>query len=202
MEQFFKNSAILADIFLTIALVIAIIKYQLFTKNEKWYIYYAIFVFCIEIILFFKIKESSKIFYPIYIAGEFFLMTGLFIKKLNINRYYFILTTFISILFFSIGKIFPQYENDYSKAISNLIIICLVACSLIQEIKKYSSRNHFLFLDGVIFLYYTVSIFIFMFQHQLILFHLDSFYIFWVINNILLCILYFTFLYTFLQLKK
>jgi len=202
VEQFFKFSGILADIFLGIALVLAIIKYKRFTKNEKWYIYYSIFVFCIEIIMFFKIEGSTKFLYPVYIAGEFFLLSGIFIKKLKLHKYYFIATAILSLLFLTIGKILPQYENDYSKAVSNLIIIVLIAYSLIQEIKISSGKNNFLLLDGMLFLYYTVSIFIFMFQQQLIEFHLDSFYIFWIINNSLLVFLYFTILYTFLKLKK
>lgn len=202
MEQFFKISGILADIFLGIALIFAIIKYKLFTKKQKWYIYYAIFVFFIEIIMFFKIEGSSEFLYPVYIAGEFFLMTGIFIKKLNLSKYYFILTTILSLVALSISKILPLYQNDYSKAFSNLIIVCLIAYSLIQEIKNFSKKSSFLLLDGMFFLYYTVSIFIFMFQQQLIKFHVDSFFIFWIINNTLLIFLYFTILYTFLKLKK
>ena len=202
MEQFFKISGIVADIFLAIALILAIIKYKRFTKNEKWYIYYAIFVFFIEIIMLFKIEGSTEFLYPVYIAGEFFLMTGIFIKKLNLSKYYFILTTILSIVVLSIGKILPEYENDYSKAFSNLIIVCLIAFSLIQEIKNFSKKNNFLLLDGMFFLYYTVSIFIFIFHQQLISLHTDSFFIFWIINNFLVAILYFTILYTFLKLKK
>lgn len=204
MEQFFKISGILADIFLGIALIFSILKYKLFTDNEKWYIYYAFFVFCIEmlLLLLFKIEGVNGFLYPIYIAGEFFLTTAIFLRKLSVSKYWFVLTGALSLLFLSLNNIIPQYENDYSKAISNLIIICLIAYSLIQEIKGLSQRNHFIFLDGMLFLYYTISIFIFIFQHQLISFHVDSFYIFWIINNSLVAVLYFTILYTFLKLKK
>lgn len=153
-------------------------------------------------IMFFDIKGKNEILYPIYIAGEFFLLTGIYLKKLNLDKKYFLLTGILSLVVLGLSQLVPQYENDYSKAVSNLITVGLIAYSLIQEIKHHSIKNHFLILDSAIFLYYTVSIFIFMFQHQLVAFHLDSFYIFWNINNSLLVILYFTFLYTFLKLKK
>ncbi|SDF78470.1 hypothetical protein SAMN05421825_2118 [Epilithonimonas hungarica] len=201
MEKIFEICATLADIFLGITLIIAIIKLKFFTKNERWYIYYAFFVFCIEIIMFFKIKQTHTHLYPIYIAGEFFLLSGTFLKKLSFSRYYFIPIILLSLVFLTASQIFPYYENDYSKAISNLIIICLIAYSLIQEI-RHSTKSQFLFLDGMLFLYYTVSIFIFMLQHQVLRFDHESFFIIWAINNILLVILYLTFLYTFLKLKK
>lgn len=167
--------------------------------------YYIIFIFFIELtsytIPFTQIK-SNAFLYPIYIAGEFFTVTGIFIKKLRLSNYYLIFTGILSLFFLSIDKILPHYENDYSKAITNLIIICLVAYTLIHEIKNFTNKNHFLIIDAIIFLYFTVSIFIFMFQHQLIEFQLDSFFIFWVINNSMVCILYLSFIYTFLRLKK
>jgi len=202
VEQFFKISANLADIFLAAALILALIKYKLFSKNEKWYIYYALFVFCVEMILFIRTSWTAKVLYPIYIAGEFFLLTGIFIKKLKLHKYTFVLTGILSLVILGLSQMLPHYENDYSKAISNLIIVCLIAYSLIQEIKHFSDKSHFIILDAVFFLYYTVSIFIFMFQHQLLGFPVDYFYALWIINNTLLSVLYFTFLYTFLKLKK
>ncbi|WDF47775.1 hypothetical protein PQ459_04630 [Chryseobacterium sp. KACC 21268] len=202
MEHFFKITGNLADIFMGIALIFAVLKFNLFNKKEKWYIYYAIFVFCIEMLLFFKIKWKNEILYPIYISGEFFLMTGIFIKKLNLKNYYLIFTGTLSLLILCLSQILPHFENDYSKAISNLVIVSFIAFSLIQEIKNYRDRSNFLFIDAMAFLYYTVSIFIFIFQHQLVTFDPNYFYIFWIINNTLLAIFYFTFLYTFFKLKK
>lgn len=202
LEQFFKISANLADIFLGIALIFAVVKFKRFNNKEKWYIYYAIFVFCIEMLLFLKIKWKNELLYPIYIAGEFFLMTGIFIKKLNLKNYYLIVTGILSLLILGLSQMVSHFENDYSKAISNLIIVSLIAYSLLQEIKNYGKKTNFLIIDAMAFLYYTVSIFIFIFQHQLVKFDPNYFYIFWIINNSLLAIFYFTFLYTFFKLKR
>ncbi|MCD9856626.1 hypothetical protein LUD75_18025 [Epilithonimonas sp. JDS] len=206
MEEIYNIAGSLSVILLAIALTIAISKYSALAKNEKWYIYYIIFILFIESISysisFFEIVGARPVLYPIYIAGEFFLVTGIFLKKLKLPNYFFILTGILSLFFVTVDKILPQYENDYSKAVSNSIIICLVAYSLIQEIKAYTNNSHFLAVDAMIFLYFTVSIFIFMFQYQLLKFNLESFHILWAINNVLICILYSTFIYTFLKLKK
>ncbi|UQB68269.1 hypothetical protein [Epilithonimonas zeae] len=208
MEQFSLISGMVSVILLTSALIIAIIKYKNLTQNEKWYSYYIIFIFFIEFISYLvlpllKIKSNSFL-YPIYIAGEFFTVTGIFIKKLNLEKNAFILTGLLS-LFFLIGDkiLIPfQYNNDYSKAISNIIIISLIGYSLIQDIKNVRIKNSFQIIDKVFFLYFIVSIFIFMLQHQLVELPLEYFSTVWVINNLMICIVYALFIKTFLQLKK
>lgn len=202
LKQFFEISGTLADVFMGIALCIAVIKFNLFNKKERWYVYYAIFVFCIEMLLFFKLKWKNELLYPIYIAGEFFLLTGVYLKKLNFKNYYFILSGIVSLAILTYSQLFNFPQNDYSKAVSNLIIVAFISYSLIQEIKTSKKKDDFLLIDIIAFLYYVVSIFIFILQQQLLKFDHSHFYIFWIINNILVAILYFTFLYTFLKLKK
>ncbi|PZU86698.1 MAG: hypothetical protein DI529_08240 [Chryseobacterium sp.] len=206
MEQFYKISGIISVLLLTIALLVSIIKYNSLTKNEKWYMYYIIFIFLIElnsyVILPLLNIKSNAFLYPVYIAGEFFTITGIFIKKLNFNKFYFLITGLLSLSFLFVDKIFIQYNNDYSKAISNIIIISLIGYSLIQDIKNVKAKSPFQLIDKMYFLYFTVSIFIFMLQHQLIEFPYEYFSAIWVINNLMVCILYSLFIKTFLQLKK
>ncbi len=185
-----------------IALTIAVIKFNLFNKKEKWYIYYAIFVFCVEILLFFKLKWKNELLYPIYIAGEFFLLTGVYIKKLNFKNYYFLLSGIVSLAILTYSQLFDFPQNDYSKAISNIIIVTFISYSLLQEIKISKKKDDFLLIDIIAFLHYLVSIFIFILKQQLLKFDHSHFYIFWIINNTLTAVFYFTFLYTFLKLKK
>lgn len=206
MEQFYNISGIISVILLAVAFIISIKKYAYFTNNEKWYIYYIIFISFIECtsytITYFKILGGKSLLYPIYIAGEFFVITGIFIKKLKLSRYYFILTGFLSLFFLIADKILPQYDSDYSKAISNLIIVIFVCYSLLQEIKKGNGKDHFLTIDKMIFLYFSVSIFIFLFQHKLLTLPVEYYSGFWIINNLLVCILYSLIIYIFLKLKK
>jgi len=208
MDNLYYYTLILTYILLFCAASCAILKYNIVSKkNEKWYIYYIIFIFFIELtsylIPYFK-TTSNAFLYPIYISGEFFLITGIFIKKLNLNRYYFLATGLIGLIFLTAGQIFSQYEynNDYSKAISNLLMIIAIAYSLLQDIKNIKNKNSFQLIDKMYFLYFTVSIFIFIFQHQLLEFPVNYFSIFWITNNLMVCIIYALFIKTFLQLKK
>ncbi len=208
MELFYKVSGVISVLLLATALLIAIIKYGAFEKNEKWYVYYIIFIFFIEVNSYIIIPslriKSNAFLYPVYIAGEFFTVTGIFIKKLKLNRYYFLIALLLSLFFLTGDKVFLKYEynNDYSKGISNIIMISLIGYSLIQDIKNMKHKNQFQLIDKIFFLYFTVSIFIFLLQHQLIEFPSEYFSTIWVINNLMVCILYSLFIKTFLKLKK
>lgn len=206
MEQFYNISGIISVILLAIALIIGISKYNLLSKNEKWYIYYIIFISLIEFlsytITFFEIIGLKSRLYPIYITGEFFVVTGIFIKKLKLPNSSFILTGILSFFFLMSDRILPDYNNDYSKAISNLIMISVIGYSLIQDIKNIKIKSQFQIIDKTYFFYFTISLFIFILQHQLIQFPLEYFSAIWVINNLMLWVLYSLFIKTFLQLKK
>jgi len=140
--------------------------------------------------------------YPVYIAGEFFTVTGIFIKKLSLSKYSFIATGILTLFFLTADRFLIQYNNDYSKAISNLIMISLIAYSLIQNIKVIIGQNRFLLLDKMFFFYFLISVFIFLLQSQLISFPIETFYNIWIINNIMVVILYTIIIKTFLSLKK
>ena len=148
--------------------------------------------------------QNYSFLYPIYIAGEFFTVTGIFIKKLNLSKYSLIATGLLSIFLLIADRIFGQYQynNDYSKAVSNIIMIVFIGYSLIQDIKNIKPKSTFQLIDKTFFLYFTVSIFIFIFQNQLIAFPKDYFTGIWIINNLMSCILYGLLIKTFLQLKK
>lgn len=209
MQLFFDSTVLIARFLLLVAIILAMIKYKLISKDEKWYLFYLILVFFIEYIsltvAIFKINGGSNRFlYPIYIAGEFFTITGIFIKKLKLSSYSFIITGLLSLFFLVAESILIQYQynNDYSKAISNIIMVCLIGYSLIQDIKNVKSKGVFQDVDKMFFLYFTVSIFIFVLQQQLMSLPIDYFSALWMINNILTCVVYSFFIYTFLKLKK
>lgn len=209
MQFFFDTSAILARILLLIAIFFGLKNYRIVQKKEKWYLFYLLFVFFIEYasltVAKIKINEGSNAFlYPCYIAGEFFTITGIFIKKLNFSRHYFIVTGILSLFFLTADKVLIhfQYNNDYSKAVSNIIMISIIGFSLIQDIKNVKNKNPFQNIDKIFFLYFTISIFIFILQQQLLSFPISYFSALWIINNILIIIVYSFFIYTLLKLKK
>lgn len=208
MQDFFEITVTLARILLGIAVILGFIKYKQISVNEKWYLFYLIFIFFIEYFSYgksiLKLNIGNAFLYPVYIAGEFFTITGIFIKKLKLSNYYFIIIALLCLFFLTADKLLFQYQynNDYSKALSNLIIVGFAGYSLLQEIKSGTGKDNFLTVDKMIFLYFTVSIFIFMFQHQLLEFPIDYFSVFWIINNLMSCVLYSLFIKAFLQLKK
>ena len=209
MQFFFDITVTLSRVLLLIAIIVGILKYGLISKNERWYLYYLFSVFFIEYgclaLATFQINGGSNTFlYPVYIAGEFFTITGIFIKKLNLNRYYFIATGSISLFFLFADRILiqHQYNNDYSKGISNIIMLSMIGFSLIQDLKSIKNKSPFQNVDKIFFLYFSISIFIFMLQQQLMSFPLDYFTALWMINNVLTIVVYSFFINTFLKLKK
>ena len=79
-----------AILFLNYGLLLSVIvlgaaKYRLLDHKERQYFHCIAFLFFIELINFvlpyiFRLNDTSFL-YPVYIAGEFFLLTGLFIRK-------------------------------------------------------------------------------------------------------------------------
>ena len=201
-----------AILFLNYALLLSVIllgaaKYRILNHKEKQYFHCIAFLFFIELLnlalpYIFRLNDTSFL-YPLYIAGEFFLLTGLFIRKLDWSRYV-LLTVGVLAAGFMISKYGFNYpaNADIAKVVSNIIIICLSGFTLILEIKNTSAQNRFLLVDASIFFYYSVSVFIFIIQHQIANLSENDYYTILSANNILSSILYCSFLYTFFRLKK
>ncbi|ROI02555.1 hypothetical protein EGI16_13045 [Chryseobacterium sp. G0240] len=188
-------------------IVLGAVKYRILNNKERQYFHCIAFLFFIELLnlilpYIFNLNDTSFI-YPLYIAGEFFLLTGLFIRKLDLPKYYL---GFVALL--AIGFMISKYgfdtpaNADIVKVISNIIIICLSGVVLIREIKGSSSQNRFLWADASIFFYYSVSVFFFIVQHQIANLSEDDYLVILSANNVLSSILYCSFLYIFIQLKK
>ncbi|MCE4065987.1 hypothetical protein LXM63_12850 [Chryseobacterium gleum] len=199
-------------LFLNYALLLSVIllgaaKYRILTTKEKQYYHYAVFLFFIELLnlalpYIFSLNDTSFL-YPLYIAGEFFLLAGLFVRKLDWPKS---VLGLVGIL--AAGFMISKYGFDYpanadiAKVVSNIMIICLSGFTLIREIKNTSLQNRFLLADASIFFYYSVSVFIFIIQHQIANLSENDYYTILSANNILSSILYCSFLYTFFRLKK
>ncbi|WP_284461974.1 hypothetical protein [Chryseobacterium sp.] len=199
-------------LFLNYGLLLAVIllgaaKYRILNHKERQYFHCIAFLFFIELLnlvlpYVFNLNDTSFL-YPFYIAGEFFLLTSLFIRKLDWPKS---LLTLVGAL--AVGFMISKYGFDYpanadiAKVVSNIIIICLSGFTLISEIKIGSAQNRFLFVDASIFFYYSVSVFIFIVQHQIANLSESDYYMLFSANNILSSILYCSLLYTFIKLKK
>lgn len=207
MYDYFITTWGITNLLLLVCCVFGIAKYSVLEKDEKLYVYYLFFLLLIEattnlLTLVFHFKDTSFL-YPIYIVGEFLVLMTLFIKKLNLSKYWHLPVLILAVGFLFVNHFFAAYFNaDLAKVISNIIIICFAGYSLLQEIKKSKSNNRFILADAFIFFYYSVSVFIFIIQHQIATLTKDNYYAILGTNNILSSILYGSFLYTFIKLKK
>lgn len=206
MHSYFIITWGITNILLLIASVAGSIKYPFLKSEERQYVYYLGFLFLIEAITnvltsVFHYKNTSFL-YPVYIAGEFFLLTTLLMRKLHLSKYWMLPVLVLSLIFLGGDQVFDTFNNDIAKVISNIIIISFAGYLLLQEIKNGKTLNRFTFPDACIFFYYSVSIFIFIIQHQIASLTEDNYYMILGTNNILSSILYGSFLYTFATLKK
>ncbi|MFC3159175.1 hypothetical protein SAMN05443633_10394 [Chryseobacterium arachidis] len=188
---------------LFLCVLIGLLKYKYFKNTEKWYVYYIIFLFLIEAIVKISLlgfhAENVNSIFPYYVSGELLLLGILFIRKLKISYYWYIPLALLAAFLF-IDNHFVT--NDVKKVISNIVVICFAGSALLLEIKNSKINDRFMMADSLIFLYYTLSVFLFFLLRQLTTFSPEQANMIWSINNILCSFLYISIIYTFLKLKK
>lgn len=175
-------------------------------KRCKWYLVYLGFFLGIEIFVLSSIyifkRETTQNLYPIYTTGEFLILTKFFLAELKTTKKWRIVFKLIACYIFIETTILWLMNKDattgYSKAISTLIIISLLAIVLIKNLKNLEKNNPLLIIYSSLFLYYGVTLFLFLLLNQLTDVNISI----WMINNILVSILYGNSLYTFYRLKK
>jgi len=207
MVEFYKTFLFINYGLLSVLIFIIFWKYTILNKIEKQYTYYIVFLFLIElcsfILPYLLESEDTSFLYHYFIAGEFLLLAGLFIRKLNLNKFFLIFSALLSMGFlFVIYGLKISFNYDLAKIVSNLIIICLVAVFLIQQIKNGKNIDRFILVDASIFFYYSVSVLIFVVLSQFVNLSTESVYLIMGVNNVLSTFLYCSILYTFLKLKK
>ena len=189
-----------ASIVLSCCLLITAFMYGISnkkTRNNKriqWYIIYLGFILGIEFISKFSIyilkSETTKYLYPFYVTGEFVLLISFFLTELKASKKWQIITRLIAGYIFIETTILWFMKNDastgYAKIISHLTIICLLAMLLIKNLKELEKNNPLSIIYTTLFLYYGVSLFLFLLMNQLTAMNINI----WIINNILSSILY------------
>ncbi|WP_281612603.1 hypothetical protein [Flammeovirga sp. SubArs3] len=202
MDSLIIISIILSRSFLSIALINGIISDKLSsTKLSIWYTAYIGFILGIEVMILFSIyileSESTQQLYPFYVGGEFFVVINLFLSELKSTKKWQVITGIIACCFFIEAYVLWLTNNDastgYGKIISHLTIICFAAYLLIKNINELKNNGPSTIVHAFLFLYYSVSLFLFMVMNQLT----DQNIFIWVINNILSTVLYGSFVYTF-----
>jgi hypothetical protein len=175
-------------------------------KRIQWYIVYLGFILGIEFISKFSIyilkSETTKYLYPLYVTGEFFILISFFLTELKAIKKWQIITKLITGYIFIETTVLWFMKNDaptgYAKIISHLAIICLLAILLIKNLKELEKNNPLSIIYTTLFLYYGVSLFLFLLMSQLTAININI----WIINNILSSILYGSSIYVFYKLKK
>lgn len=192
---------------LFINVIIGFGKFRYFTKKDRFYVFYMLFFFLIEMTVWLLSSGFgfTDIFflYPIYIVGDFILLTSLFISKLNLNKVFNYLSGIIALSFLSLIYVFKiDFNHDIAKVISNIMIICLAGTVLIMQIRNGKNIERFFFADLGIFFYYAVSIFRFIILSQLKSMTIEDVNFISIVNAFFAAVLYGLITYTFLKLKK
>ncbi|WP_312075547.1 hypothetical protein [Chryseobacterium sp.] len=141
--------------------------------------------------------------YPIYIVGDFILLTSLFISKLNLNKVFNYISGVLALSFLSLVYVFKiDFNHDIAKVISNIMIICLAGTVLIMQIRNGRNIERFFFADLGMFFYYSVSIFRFIVLSQLKTMTVEDINFINIFNAFFAAVLYGLITYSFLKLKK
>ncbi|WP_322348285.1 hypothetical protein [Marivirga arenosa] len=206
------NNYILSSIILSYSLLITAFLYgvsnEVIRNNEfkKWHIIYLGFILGIESITIFSIyileSKTTQYLYPIYVTGEFLILMSLCLTEFKATKMWKLVTGIVASFIFIETTILWFVHQDastgYAKIISHLIIICLLAILLVKNMREVERSKQSWFIFGALFLYYSVSLFLFLLINQLTEHSINL----WIINNILSSILYGSFIYTFYSFKK
>ncbi|AUC76399.1 MULTISPECIES: hypothetical protein [unclassified Olleya] len=207
MNNYILTSIIGSYCLLIIAFIYSITCKQIRSNTLfKWYIIYLSFILTIELLNFFFIEiiesKTTQFLFPFYVAGEFLILLNLFLKELKTSNNGHILKWVMTSYIF-IETTFLWFFNDdattgYGKIISHLTIIFLLAILLVKNLKELEKKNPISIIYVALFLYYGVSLFLFLIMNQLTEMNISI----WIINNILSSILYGSSVYSFYKIKK
>lgn len=207
---FYYGATTLSFCLLVASVLYGIFRASLPAKEHKWFLSYLCFILSVETIseIMVLTGKDNFLLYPFYISGEFFLLSAMFVLGLKLPRGLFFLLGIGSVFIFSEAMI--QNSNNqsitfcYGKVFSHLVIICMSGYYLVQVVKnsKLHMSNQFLIVYGSLFLYYAVSLFLFLLMEELTNLSKQSAFILWGMNNILSASLYGASFYVFLRLKK
>jgi len=144
---------------------------------------------------------SSGYLFIIYVTGEFYLLFNLFHKALGTPQTWRVGTAILAGYFFvetaTLWLIFDNPYMGYSKVISHVLISIATGVILVKYLKEVETDDPFWIIYASLFLYYIISLLLFIFMEQLT----EKNVAIWAINNLLSCILYGNSIYVFYSLK-
>ncbi len=205
---FYEIVKIISLSLLGISLIIGIFRFKKLSSELKWFLYYLAFFSLIEIVsnVLIVVRIQNILLYPIYIYGEFLILSLLIFKKIFSKKQTYILI-FILTTFFLLENmyLFFQHKNltdSDSKILFHLIISCAVAYLLIKSIWNFEKMSLILVNYFALFFYYSISLFLFVLMSQLQEISLEKASIIWGMNNLMSSLLYCSLIYTFYKFPK
>lgn len=206
---FYYSTLIISNCLLIISFLLGCVKQGMLPVEGKLYLYYLGFIICVELltkILILAYIQNTGFIYPFYVGGEFFLLMTMFIVAQKLTyKWYVLIGLITAFIFIEAAVLWSNNQNitaGYGKVFSHLSIVCFAGYSLIRGLKDFKKENGFLVIYGSLFLYYTISLFLFLLLQQLTDLNPQSAFILWGMNNVLSSILYGASCYIFWQLKK
>ena len=194
---FYEAVSIFSFGLLILATFLGFRKYAILPQASRWYVHYLGFIFAVEVVtkILSQLKISNFFIYPYYLAGEFFILSVMFIEVLKVSRNAIGLAAILSIFLFVAAnqflKIFHMTSGHF-KIFSHLVIVCFSAYYMIKALRKFdkTKRDSFLPIYGGLLLYYAVSLILFLLLDQLTNISEQSAALLWGMNNLFSTALY------------
>ena len=199
------------SIFLSVSLLLFIFIYGTYTYKSKKSDLIKSYVICLGFFLIIEVTriltfnvfniKMADFLYILYVTGEFYLLFNLFHKALGTPQTWRVGTAILAGCFFveiaTLWLIFDNPYMGYSKVISHVLISIATGVILVKYLKEVETDDPFWIIYASLFLYYIISLLLFMFMEQLT----EKNVAIWAINNLLSCILYGNSIYVFYSLK-
>ena len=214
LKEYLHALSAIISIILVISSIIGLIKINRLHGNYRILIFYVFFVTIVQLTSTFLgfLKINNMPILHIYTIGEFVLLMSFFyqlsLKKYFMNRKiaYSIFALVLLVLIIHSAFISSIYEyNTWSKAIVQLLIIsCCIfyfytSLRYLTDAKPSKEQKLLNLTVASMLIYYSGSLFIFLFGKYNISLSKTDLYIIWIINAVLCCIFYMIILFVLCQ---
>ena len=212
MSVYYFSSLVLSNGLLLFAAVYSVYVFAHVrqTNNLQWFVAFLFGLLCIECLnkcfIYLLEWQDTSFTYPVYVFLEFFCLSQWIALNLGFSKRWRLAATLGGFLLFieavkkwSSGALFSPW---FSKIILHLLVITGMATVLLKYIREENMLSPVLLLYGVVILYYTTSLFLFLLLDQLTEVSVRISYLIWGLNNTFSAILYGSSIYVFYRLKR
>lgn len=209
-ELFYNCTLGLVHFLLFVAVIFGIRAYTQLNRATLWFLYYLCFMLVVVMVT--TILSLTGIwnlhFYPIYQTGEFLILSIMFALAFSQERFVFYVIGILSILlFYEVSTSYAINKNTFAgmgKVLCHLTVITLSCKYLLKSLTKGAllQKDKFVLICQLLLFYYSSSLILFLMLDQLKDISMNTAYLLWGINSLLLCILYGFSSLTFIKSEK